>query len=156
MTDGIKKFGRPEKPIDWELVDSLIEAGCPSTEIAPHFHLTPEAFRERLEKKYGMYFSIYSSIFEAKGAANIRHQQYLKALGKADKGDNTMLVWLGKNRLKQRDAPIDMQVTQAQVDINEAVMAQLSKNQESAKEALESSKEEKLAADDHTESHSDS
>lgn len=126
-------MARPERPIDWELVDSLLEAGCPSTEVAPHFNLCADAFRDRIKAKYGVDFTSYSAELSAKGESNIRHQQYLKALGKTDKGDNVQLVWLGKNRLKQRDAPVDLNVTQAQIDTSKAIMDQMTKVQEEAK-----------------------
>lgn len=143
--------GRPPKPIDWDFVDELLLAGCHCSEIAPHFNLSADHFGIRVAEEKNMLFTEYAGIIFDKGNSLLRDAQYKKATN----GDNTMLVWLGKNRLKQRDAPIDMQVTQAHVEINESVMAQLSKNQQIAKEALEQSKEEMTVADDHIESHSD-
>ena len=91
--------GRPEKPIDWKRVDELLEAGCHGTEICPHFDLTPERFYERVQQKYGVSFSIYSQGKKQKGDSCLRERQYLKAL----KGDNMMLIWLGKDRLNQQE-----------------------------------------------------
>lgn len=127
-------MARPEKPIDWDLLDSLLEAGCSSNEAAPYFNMTGETICYRVLYKYGMDFSSYSREKTYKGDACIRHQQYLKATGQSDKGDNTQLVWLGKNRLKQRDAPQELTVTQLQVDTNIAIMSQLTKAQEEAKD----------------------
>lgn len=39
----------------------------------------------------------------AKGESILRAHQYAKALGLTDKGDNTLLIWLGKQRLEQRE-----------------------------------------------------
>jgi hypothetical protein len=143
--------GRPNKVLHWDRVDHMLEAGCTGTQIASVFDMHPDTFYLKVKKEKGMGFTEYCRIKKDCGDSRLLSAQFDKALT----GDNTMLVWLGKNRLKQRDAPIDMQVTQAQVDINEAVMAQLTLNQQAAKDALESNKEEKPIADDHTESHSD-
>jgi len=118
--------GRPTKPIDWELVDQLLIYGCSATEIAPHFNVHRDTLSDRLRERTGMLFTEYSAIMFEKGNSVLRKAQYEKA----ELGDNTMLVWLGKNRLKQRDAPVELTVTQLQVDTNTAIMAQLTKAQE--------------------------
>lgn len=90
---------RPEKQIDWDRVDKLLEAGCHGTEICPYFDLTPERFYERVQEKYGMSFSVYSQEKRQKGDSKLREKQFDKAID----GDNMMLIWLGKNRLGQKD-----------------------------------------------------
>lgn len=95
--------GRPEKPIDWEKVDYLIEAGCKCNEIAAYFHMHYDNFGDRVKKKYGKVFTEYAAEIRPKGEASLRVQQYEKALGLTDKGDNTMLIWLGKQRLEQKE-----------------------------------------------------
>lgn len=90
---------RPEKPIDWKRVDELLEAGCHGTEICPHFDLSPERFYERVQARYGVSFTIYSQEKKQKGDSILREKQFKKAIN----GDNMMLIWLGKNRLGQRD-----------------------------------------------------
>jgi hypothetical protein len=122
--------GRPQKPIDWELLDNLLEAGCSAAEIAPHFHMTDETLCKRVHEHYGMSWTLYSAEKCSKGDSILRAAQYHKAIGNTDKGDNTMMVWLGKNRLKQRDTPVDNTVTQVQVDISKAIMDQLTKAQQ--------------------------
>jgi hypothetical protein len=93
--------GRPEKPIDWDLVDKYIMAGCLGTEIAPHFDVHVNTLYDRLLEKYNCNFTEYSRIKRCQGLSLIRYKQFEKALD----GDNTMLVWLGKNCLKQRENP---------------------------------------------------
>ena len=92
-------MSRPHKPIDWDLVDKLLMAGCLGTEIAPHFDLHPTTFYERVEHQYGMSFTNYSTEKKAQGESCLRAKQYEVAM----EGDKTMLVWLGKQRLKQRE-----------------------------------------------------
>lgn len=90
---------RPEKHIDWDKVDRLLIAGCLGTEIAPHFDLHPNTFYDRVLAEKGIGFTEYSTQKKSQGDACLREVQYEKALT----GDNTMLVWLGKQRLNQRD-----------------------------------------------------
>jgi hypothetical protein len=97
----VEKSGRPEKPIDWDRVNELLEAGCTGTEIAPHFDIHYTNFYDRVEKKYGISFTDYASKMRQKGDSLLREKQYKKAL----KGENALLIWLGKNRLGQKDQP---------------------------------------------------
>lgn len=92
-------MSRPEKPIDWAKVDQLLISGCQGTEICPHFDMHPNTFYDRVSQKYNMSFTEYCSEKRAHGDSLLRAKQFEKAL----KGDNVMLVWLGKNRLKQRE-----------------------------------------------------
>ena len=94
---------RPEVPIDWNKVDELLIAGCLGNEIAAYFNLHQRTFYERVFKKYNMTFTAYMSEKKSKGDSLLRAHQFAKALGLTDIGDNTLLIWLGKNRLKQSD-----------------------------------------------------
>jgi hypothetical protein len=102
-----KKVARPVKPIDWKLAEELMEAGCPGTEIASHFDMHPDTLYRRVEEEYGMGFTAFCSSKKATGESNIRLAQYRKAVKKQD---NTMLIWLGKNRLGQKESQVDAYV----------------------------------------------
>ncbi len=52
--------------------------------------------------------------------------QYEKALGKSKKGDNTMLIWLGKQRLNQRESIAEFTVSEDALKPLAAVMGQMS------------------------------
>ncbi len=91
---------RPEKTIDWERVDEMLEAGCLGTEIAPFFNMHHETFYDRVAKKFGIGFTEYMQQKRSKGDSLIRESQFKKAIKKLD---NTMLIWLGKQRLGQRE-----------------------------------------------------
>jgi hypothetical protein len=103
----------------------LLEAGCPGTEIAPHFDLGYDRFYDRVQQQYGIGFTEYSQKIRQKGDSNIREKQYKKAL----KGDNTLLIWLGKNRLGQKENPDIMQFTQQDLEKFNAIMQQISQHQ---------------------------
>ncbi len=93
------KMSRPEKPIDWRKVDQLLMAGCFGSEIAEHFDMHPNTFYDRVFQEYNMGFTEYSSLKRAQGDGLLRARQFKKAL----EGDNTMLIWLGKIRLNQKE-----------------------------------------------------
>jgi|SRR5579864_2193260 len=92
-------MARPEKNIDWKVVDHLLMAGCKGTEIAANFDMHPDTFYIKVEEQYKMGFSAYSQEKRSKGDSLLRAKQFEKALEK----DNTMLIWLGKQRLDQRE-----------------------------------------------------
>jgi hypothetical protein len=91
--------GRPPAKIDWEKVEELTIAGCLGSEIAGFFAMHPNTFYDHVEKKHGIKFSEFRQQFHSKGDAYLRASQFKKAL----KGDNSMLIWLGKNRLGQKE-----------------------------------------------------
>lgn len=107
-------MARPEIPIDWDRVDYLLQAGCLGTELAATFAMHPTTFYRRVEEKHSMSFTEYLQQRRANGDAAIRQKQYEKALGLSETGDNTMLIWLGKNRLGQRNEDKLTVVTQEQ------------------------------------------
>lgn len=113
------KGGRPRSILDWEKIDSLLICGCSGREIASSMGLHPSTIYERCVTDNGITFAEYSQQKYEKGDSLLKQQQFLKAMGKTTDGDNTMLVWLGKNRLKQRDKQpdeVDNQVTIKVID----------------------------------------
>lgn len=106
-----EKEMRPRKPIDWKVVDHMLEAQCSALEIAGHFGMTDETLYDRVKAEYGMSYTNYSAKFSSKGLALLRMSQFQKAV----KGNAQMQVWLGKQYLKQSESPTDNNVTE---DIN--------------------------------------
>jgi hypothetical protein len=92
-------MSRPEKPIDWKKVDDLLMAGCLGTEICAHFDMHHETFYNRVKDEYGMGFTAYAAEKRQRGDSILRAKQFETAL----KGNVTMQIWLGKNRLNQRE-----------------------------------------------------
>ena len=117
--------GRPYKEINWDLVDDLLIAGCSGTEIAPHFDMHPHTFYDRVFEEKKMLFTDYSLQKKCKGDSILRHVQYKKAI----KGDNTQLIWLGKNRLGQRDSA-DVSIAEDTVKAFSSVMDYFAKMQQ--------------------------
>ncbi len=93
-------MGRTKKEIDWDLVDLMLKANCHGTECAARFNVCPDTFYDRVKAEHGVSFTEYSAERKAEGDSYIKVVQYEKALEK----DNTMLIWLGKIRLEQKEA----------------------------------------------------
>jgi len=121
---------RPEKPIDWERVDELLECGCLGNEIAAHYNMHPNTFYDRVVSKYNMSFTDYQAEKKYKGDSLIREAQFKKALKKLD---NTMLIWLGKQRLGQKENLDSNQESPLISKAFDAVIGQLNALQASAK-----------------------
>lgn len=98
-------MSRPHIPIDWNRVEAMLVAGCMGTEVAAFFAMHPETFYRRVQEEFGIGFTEYLQQKRSIGDSIIREKQYLKAIGLEKEGDNTLLIWLGKNRLKQSETP---------------------------------------------------
>jgi hypothetical protein len=98
--------GRPEKIVDWKLVDRLIEAGCNIDEVAGNFDMLGRTLGDKIVKKFGINYTQYSQTIRKKGTSKLRLSQYDKALDNATPGNAQMLIWLGKNLLGQKDSSV--------------------------------------------------
>jgi len=124
-----KNTGRPKAEIDWNMVDQLLEAGCSGAQIAGYFGVVADTIYERCKIEKEMQFSAYSHQKSSKGEALLTKAQYEKALGKSDQGDNTLLIWLGKTRLKQKEH--EDQVITKEVEAKfDQLMKQMQKDKE--------------------------
>lgn len=83
-------------------------AGCFGSGIAHYLGINPATLYSRCLEDKGIQFSEYSQQKKEKGDEILRAHQYAKALGLTDKGDNTLLIWLGKTRLKQSEDKDDV------------------------------------------------
>lgn len=124
-------MARPEKPIDWDLVDQLLMADCHGTDCAAEFDMHPDTFYRKVQEKYNIGFTELSLQRKKQGDSNLRAQQYKKALGQTDKGDNTLLIWLGKTRLKQRENDTSTEYTPELLAHFARIMAQVAPNTQS-------------------------
>jgi len=87
--------------VDWRQVEELAMAGCTGTEIASHFGVTPHQLYVRCVQEKNQAWSYYSQIHYEKGNSLVKHKQFQLAL----EGDRVMLIWLGKQRLGQKETP---------------------------------------------------
>jgi len=97
--------GRPKLPIDWDVVDRCLISGSNGTQTAAFIGVYPDTLYDRCVSEKKMPFTAYTVIMRQKGNSLLLGKQYQVAMT----GDKTMLVWLGKQRLKQTDQPTDKQ-----------------------------------------------
>lgn len=94
------KTGRPlgsVKPIDLEEVEKLASWMCTDEDMATACKMTRENFTRRKNKSRDILDAIERG--RAKGRTSLRRAQFAAAL----KGNATMLVWMGKQLLGQKD-----------------------------------------------------
>lgn len=94
--------GRPRKELtddDFKKLVSMIRIQCTQDEICNIFDMTAETLNTRLQERGEESFSTLYKKHQDEGRASLRRNQW-KA---AEAGNPTMLVWLGKQMLGQRD-----------------------------------------------------
>jgi len=92
-------MARPKKEIDKEIFQSLCEIQCTKSEICNVLHCDEKTLTRWCKEIYGQGFSeVYKKESEA-GKMSLRRMQWEAA----EKGNTTMLVWLGKQYLGQKD-----------------------------------------------------
>ena len=89
---GIKGEGRPLKIIDPEMVRQLAMIDCSYDEMAAVLKCDPKTLTNR--------FSQVIKEGREEGRSSLKRAQYKAAMN----GNTTMLIWLGKQRLGQRDS----------------------------------------------------
>jgi len=89
--------GAPEKPIDVALAVKLAGINCTDVEIAHILNVSHDTLARR--KQADPEFLAAFEHGRASGKASLRRKQFEKAMA----GSDTMLIWLGKQLLGQRD-----------------------------------------------------
>ena len=95
------KVGRPKVTIKWDEVDKYLIAGCSGQHIADTLGICNETLYDRCKAIYKMNFSDYSSKKRQKGNSMLHYKQFQAAMD----GNVSMLIWLGKQRLGQKEDP---------------------------------------------------
>jgi len=111
---------RTPYPINWDEVDKFLMAGASGVQIASVIGITYETLYERCVKEKKKPWSEYSLEKKQKGNSMLLGKQYQIAM----KGNVTMLVWLGKQRLGQREKFLDdnENIVQSLTDLKKAVL----------------------------------
>ena len=90
---------RPLIPIDWKQVNEWIKRGSLGTHIAASLGISSDTLYERCKQEHGIGFSEYLAQKRSVGDTNLLGKQYDEAMN----GNTTLLIWLGKVRLGQRE-----------------------------------------------------
>lgn len=93
------KTGRPRIEINWDEFDKLCALQCTKREVAEWFKCCEETIENVLRKEKKTTFSAYWEQKAQVGKISLRRKQFEVAKS----GNVTMLIWLGKQWLDQRD-----------------------------------------------------
>lgn len=92
--------GRPLHVINWVEFDALCAVQSTLEEIAGFFACDERTIERAVQREKSMGFADYHAQKSRHGKTSLRRKQFQVALG----GDKTMLIWLGKQYLAQRDS----------------------------------------------------
>lgn len=92
-------MGRPRKEIDRKQAENLARIQCTRDEIADFFDVSADTIERRCAEWGFETFAAFFKTYAAEGKSSLRREQYKLAM----KGNATMLIWLGKQYLGQRD-----------------------------------------------------
>jgi hypothetical protein len=99
MGKGDPKGGRPRKEIDIDQLRNMVRIQCTAEECSSVLEVDADTLDARLKENGYAGFSDFYKRYSGEGKASLRRAQW-KA---AQDGNPTMLVWLGKQMLGQRD-----------------------------------------------------
>jgi|SaaInlStandDraft_4_1057021.scaffolds.fasta_scaffold13370_2 hypothetical protein len=95
-----KKANTPDTVIDWRAVDEMAQMMMSVTEIALVLGITTQTLGSYCRKELNTTTLEYIKRGREKGKMSLRRVQFKQAI---EKGDRTLLIWLGKNYLGQSD-----------------------------------------------------
>jgi hypothetical protein len=93
------KPGRPRTKIDWTEFDKLCGLQCTLKEIAYFFDCSEDTIERAVKREFQRDFSDLWEEKSAAGRISLRREQFRLAQA----GDRTMLIWLGKQYLGQKE-----------------------------------------------------
>jgi len=93
------EMGRPRIEIEWTEFDKLCQMVATLTEIAGWFNCSEDTIERRVKEKHKITFAEYHKKKSSSGKISLRRAQFKAALG----GNVTMMIWLGKQHLDQKD-----------------------------------------------------
>jgi hypothetical protein len=94
-----KKVGRPLKQIDWQKVITLCQIFCTESEIASVMDCHIDTLYEACKREHNCNFPDFFKKHSENGRASLRRSQFKKAM----EGHPSMLIWMGKQFLGQKD-----------------------------------------------------
>jgi hypothetical protein len=94
-----KKIGRPEKELDWKLLDSILQYGAKCVDCADICEVSEDTIQRKIRQDFGMTFMEYREKKMSKTRIKLLQKQVSMALD----GCVPLLIWLGKNMLGQSD-----------------------------------------------------
>ncbi len=121
------KGGRPRIQIDLAQVEALAQIGCTLDEIAAVLGVSVSTVDDRMSKDEG--FQASHKKGSEHGKATLRRMQWNSARG----GNVTMMIWLGKQLLGQKD----QSRMEATLDVNQDIAGQFERDERADKREKE-------------------
>lgn len=100
MSEKKSNAGRPVFELPLKEFKDLCKLHCTLLEIAGWYDVEPETIERAIKRQLNMNFSDAFKKYSAAGKISLRRAQWLQA---TDKQNISMLIWLGKQYLDQRD-----------------------------------------------------
>jgi len=132
-----RPVGNPPKVIDWDVVDDYLISGLLGSKIADALGVHPDTLYNRCLEEKGTNWSAYLQQKRTKGDAILHKAQFSKAL----EGDTSLLIFLGKVRLEQRETMTVSVAPETEKNFTN-VMSQLDQMQKLRQNILQEKKDE--------------
>lgn len=92
---------KPKVHIDWDQVNGMLQTQASTEDVAQAIGISRDSLYVRCKKETGMQYTEFRQKAKATGLTRLRAKQYAVAM----EGHPTMLVWLGKQHLGQKENP---------------------------------------------------
>ncbi len=111
------------KEVNWDQIDNMLMAGCNGVQCAAAIGVSADTLYDRCQLEKNSTFSVYSQQKRAHGDGLLHAAQFQKAY--KDRNP-TMLIWLGKQRLDQKEGDHDLREApnQPEIDKDHLIMTQ--------------------------------
>ena len=113
-------MGRPKHgetgyiDIDLTQLEKLCTINCTKREVEAYFKCSRETIERRIKEHYDMDWTTFYEKYATDGKVSLRRKQLETALS----GNPTMLIWLGKQYLNQKDKQELEQVSEIKITID--------------------------------------
>jgi len=102
------KMGRPRHDIPKDEFENLCAIQCTEEEIAAWFKCSVDTIERWCKREYKRTFADVFNEKRKPGLISLRRAQFKRAV---DDGDKTLLIWLGKQLLGQKEQPVEQDTT---------------------------------------------
>ena len=96
-----KKMGRPKIEVDLSQLEAFCQVLCTKEEISLFLGASLTTLDRRIKESTGLTFEGFYKKYSMGGKMSLRRAQYKAAID----GNATMLIWMGKQTMGQRDKP---------------------------------------------------
>ena len=108
-------MARPKKLINKSQFESLCAIQCTKEEICDVLQVTDKTLDKWCKDEYNQSFSVVFRQKNSLGKTSLRRHQWKLA----EKGNTTMLIWLGKQLLKQSENPIQDNIKLQELELKQ-------------------------------------